>query len=413
MVSKVFVIGCGMGSLGTLTRDGWAALEASELVVGSQRLLDELAQLKARKLALVASDAIARELHEAPESVASVVMSGDVGLYSGATSLCPLIEDLDVEVIPGISSLQYLCAKLRVSWQDVCVVSAHGRAHNAVGAVQSHAKTFLLTGGRSGVAELCAQLVERGLGDVRVCVGERLSYPDERISRATAAELAGGSFAPLSVMLVENDRPISRGAEAPRLPDDAFQRGDVPMTKEEVRELAICKLCIRTDDVVWDVGAGTGSVSIEAAFAAREGLVLAIERNSRAVELITKNRERFALPNIRVIEGEAPDVLAGLPVPDRVFVGGSAGQLEAILWAAIEANPAVRLCVAAITLETLSEALRCVGALGLRNLDIAQVTVAKGRELGAHHLMMGGNPIYLISADGPAAPERKMGEPCA
>lgn len=412
MVSKVYVIGCGMGNPGTLTQDAWKALEASRLIVGSQRLLDGMSQLTARKLALVASDAIARALHEAPEVVASVVMSGDVGLYSGATSLYPLIDDLDVEVIPGISSLQYLCAKLHTSWQDVCIVSAHGRAHNAVGAVQSHAKTFLLTGGRSGVDGLCAQLVARGLGSVRVCVGERLSYPDERITHATAAELVGGSYAPLSVMLVTNEHPVARGAAAPCLTDDAFLRGDVPMTKEELRELAICKLRIRPGDVVWDVGAGTGSVSIEAARAAYEGQVLAIERNARAVELIKKNREHFALPNISVVEGEAPDALAGLPVPDCAFVGGSAGQLEAILRVAIEANPAVRLCIAAITLETLTEAVRCLRELDLRNVDIAQVTVAKGRELGAHHLMMGGNPIYLISADGPGAPAGETGEPC-
>lgn len=183
------------------------------------------------------------------------------------------------------------------------------------------------------------------------------------------------------------------------------------MTKEEVRALAICKLRIRPADTVWDVGSGTGSVSVEAARAACEGQVIAIERAVRAVELTEANRARFHLPNIRVVAGEAPGVLAGLPTPDRVFVGGSSGCLTDILRVAIGANPAVRLCCTAITLETLAECLSAITTLGLREVEIVQLTVAKSRELGSRHLMMGGNPVYLISADGPGVCEG--GVPCA
>jgi precorrin-6Y C5,15-methyltransferase (decarboxylating) len=405
MVSKVYVIGMGMGNPDTLTVEARSALDRSDLIIGSSRLLEALGERDARMVALVASARIAEELREAPEAVASVVMSGDVGFYSGATSLYPLLEGLDVEVIPGISSLAYLCARLRCTWQDAFVVSAHGRAHNLAGAVQTHAKTFVLTGGSARAGELCTLLVERGLGDVRVQVGERLSYDDERITAGTASELAGRPFESLAVMLVLNDAPITPDVRAPHLRDDAFVRGEVPMTKEEVRALAVCKLRVRPDDTVWDVGAGTGSVSVELAQAACAGQVFAIERTERACALIEANRQEHGLTNLRIIAGEAPAALAGLPAPDRVFVGGSSGALVEIVSAALTANPAVRVCIAAVTLETVSDALACVRSLSLRDVDIIQLGVAKARELGRYHLMQASNPVYLVTACGSTTDE--------
>lgn len=401
MVSKVYIIGCGMGNPDTLTQQARDAIAESQLLIGAARLLETFGGGEATCIPLVASDKIAQALHESDANVASVLMSGDVGFYSGATGLYPKLEDFDVHAIPGISSVVYFCAKLHTTWQDAFLVSAHGREHNAVGAIQTHAKTFLLTGGDTLVADICRDLDARGLGACIVHVGERLSYSDERIVSGTAAELARAEFDSLSVMLVENPHPLERSAQAPCLPDEAFQRGSAPMTKEEVRELAVCKLQIEADHTVWDVGAGTGSISVEAALAAREGMVVAIEKSDEALQLLEQNKAAFELPNIRIVAGTAPQALVGLPVPDRVFVGGSSGQLEAILATAIRANPRVRVCVSAITLETLSETLNCIRNLDLRDVDIVQLAFAKGRAVGSYHMMMGANPIYLVSATGP------------
>lgn len=404
MVSKVYIVGCGMGNPGTMTQAAQDAIEASQLLIGAPRLLEQFSAVDAEKLPLVASTEIADALRTSDAKVASVLMSGDIGFYSGATGLYPLLEKLEgveLESIPGISSLGYFCAKLHTTWQDAVLVSTHGRAHNALGVIQSNEKSFLLTGGETRCANICEDLVERGLGSCRVAIGERLSYDDERIVRGTAAELTGQEFDELAVMLVENPHPVDHAISSPYLDDDAFERGSVPMTKEEVREVAVCKLQVEPAHTIWDVGAGTGSVTAELARAAFEGRVFAIEKNENALALIEMNKQRLNLPHVCVVAGEAPAVLASLPTPDRVFVGGSSGKLEDILRVALKANSQVRFCISAITLETLSEALRCVETLELTHVDIVQLSFAKSKNVADYHMMTAANPIYLVSATGP------------
>ncbi|MCI8538091.1 MAG: precorrin-6y C5,15-methyltransferase (decarboxylating) subunit CbiE [Oscillospiraceae bacterium] len=400
---KVYLIGVGMGNPDTLTLGGKRAIEESELLIGAPRLLEDFEAPALGKLPLVRSAEIAEALHSSGAETAAVLLSGDVGFYSGAKNLYELLTDCEVETIPGISAVVYFCAKLRTTWQDAFLVSAHGRAHNGVGEIQRHAKTFLLTGGDTKAEDICKGLRDRSLDEVKITVGERLSYPDERIVTGTAAELAEQTFADLSVMLAENPRPLCWPFSGPGIPDEAFLRDKTPMTKEEVRALSISKLRLQPHHVLWDVGAGTGSVSVEGAFAVPAGLVFAVEHKPEAVELIFRNKEQFGVSNLQVIPGSAPEVLEALPPPDRVFVGGSSGRLEEILLAALCKNAKARVVVNAITLETVGEAVRCFTKLGLINVDIAQVNVAKARQAGAYHLMTAQNPVYVLSGEGRGA----------
>lgn len=439
---KVYLVGIGMGNPATLTLAARDALSASGLVVGAPRMLDCVRDLlrlapgagvepasaaaalaapeapaapgvpgAPRLVAAVRADDVVAALEGARAEVASVVYSGDVGFFSGAALLAGRLVGWDVEEIPGVSSLSYLAAKARVPWQDAFVVSVHGREGDAAGAVQAHAKTFVLTGGATKAQDVCAELVRRGLGDVEVVAGERLSYADERVVRGTAAELASFSFADLTSLIVLNARPVSRVGSAPCLPDSAFVRGEAPMTKEEVRELVVCKLKLRSSSVVWDVGAGTGSVSVEAALAAPAGRVFAVERDGRACELVRRNKERFGLANLAVVHGEAPAALEGLPAPDCVFVGGSAGRLREVVAAALAANPRVRVVVTAVSLETVAEAAGCLSGLGMADVEAVQVSVSRARALGDHHLMLAQNPVFVFSANG-AGEAGGAGEAC-
>ena len=396
---KIYVVGIGMGNADTLTVGAKRAIESSDLLIGATRLLESFDYVECEKLDLIKPSEIIEALANATCDQASILMSGDVGFYSGATALYDKLGEYDVEVIPGISSLVYFCAKLRTTWQDATLVSAHGREHDAVGAIQSNAKTFCITGGKTKVDDICRSLVERGLGDVQVVAGERLSYDDERIVKGTAAELAEMTFENLTVMLAVNPKPVARPFAAPSLADGDFLRGKAPMTKEEVRALVISKLHIAAGHTVWDVGAGTGSVSVEAALAVSRGTVCAIERNADAIELMRKNREAFGLTNLVVVEGEAPAALADLPAPDRVFIGGSAGNLDDIIETVLSANPRARICVTAITLETLSSMLECLRSRDIEDADIVQVSVARADKVGSYHLMRAENPIYIITAD--------------
>ena len=402
-MKKVYLVGIGMGNPDTLTFGAAAAIKESQLIIGAQRLLDSFEQFEGKRLALVRTSDITQAIQESAYNTISVLLSGDQGFYSGAAGLYNALEGCTVQAIPGISSPVYFCAKLKKPWQDAYLVSAHGRSCNVVGAVQSHATTFALTGGTAKVHEICQELCERGLGQVRVFAGERLSYPDERIVCGTAEELARLEFLDLSVMLVENDAPLQRTYTAPSCTDNDFYRGNAPMTKEEIRELSVCKLHLKPWHTVWDIGAGTGSVSIEIALATVQGQVISVEQKQDALEVLSQNKERFGVNNMRIVAGKAPDVLAVLPAPDRVFIGGSSGNMTSIMRCALRKNPRVRFVITAITLETIGCALKSFEELGLSGVEVVQVNVARSRKAGSYHLMTAENPVYIMSAQGTSA----------
>lgn len=399
MACKVYLIGAGLGNPDMLTARARHAMESADVLIGARRLLEPYKGFPAEKLELTRSDDIVEALRGSKAALACVLLSGDVGFYSGATLLREKLAGYDVESIPGISSLVYFCARIGIPWQDVRLVSAHGRDCNVAGEVQSHARTFMLTGGSTKIGDACKTLVEAGLGGLRVWVGERLSYEDETVACATALEFAEAEFSDLAVMLVENEHPVIRENRASSIPDAAFARGDAPMTKEEVRALAIAKLRLREDSTVWDVGAGTGSVSVEAALAANKGSVFAIEKKPDALALLEENKKRFGVTNLRVLLGSAPEACVDLPSPDRVFIGGSSGKLASIIELAVEKSPSVRLCITAITLETLAEALSSIERFSLGDVDITQVFVAKAKNVASYHMMNALNPVYIVSAE--------------
>ena len=396
---KVYLIGVGMGNPDTMTAEALEAVRACPVLVGAPRLLERWAQ-DHDCVPLIAGADIAEYIGKQQEGPIGVLLSGDTGFYSGAKRLWALLEDHEVVTLPGISSLSYFCAKLHTDWQDVKIVSAHGRSHNVVGEIQRNGRTFALTGGSTKVQDICRELTGRGLGDVTVSVGERLSYPDERVVTGTAAELAEETFADLSVLLAVNPRPVTRPWNGSGLPDDAFLRGNVPMTKEEVRALALSKLRLAERHVVWDVGAGTGSVSVECALSCPAGRVFAVEKKEEALALLEENRERFQAANLSIVAGTAPEALKDLPAPDRVFIGGTSGELGEILDVIFDKNPAARVVCTAVTLETVAEAARLFAHL--EGADMVQVSATRTRSAGRYHLMDAQNPVWIFSGEGRA-----------
>ncbi len=185
--------------------------------------------------------------------------------------------------------------------------------------------------------------------------------------------------------------------------DEWFIRGKVPMTKSEVRAVSISRLELAPDSVLWDVGAGTGSVSVEASFLLPEGQVYAVEKNPQAVELIRKNREKFGRDNLTVVPGDAPGALGQLPDPTHVFLGGSGGRMGEILDLAMGRNPRVRVVINTISLESLGEAVSWLERRKISG-EIVSLQTARGRRAGRYHLMEGQNPVYVIAFGGEESP---------
>lgn len=387
-----------MGNTDTLTIEARRAIESCQALVGAPRLIEPFSNKTA--FAMVSPNEIVRYISNTQKSPVGVLLSGDVGFYSGAAALREELKDCEVKSIAGISSLSYFCARLGVSWQDVRIISVHGRERNFIGEIQSHSSTFLLTGGKLSASDICRELAIKGLGSASVAVGERLSYPDECITKGTADSLADKCFDSLAVMLIENPEPAIRKYSVPGIPDDKFYRGDVPMTKEEIRTIVLSKLRLCPDHTLWDVGAGTGSVSVEGALLLPKGMVYAIEKNPDAVYLLEANRESFGASNLNIISGEAPEALYELPRPHRVFLGGTSGKLSEILELVFERNPKVRFVITAVTLETLGEAVSFVKDRNLTDADIIQVSVTRTRNVGKSHMMKAMSPIWIISGGG-------------
>lgn len=396
---NVTLIGMGSGQPENLTLQGLAALRQADLILGARRLLAVLpAGCTENRAAAYRPDEVAELLQTSGAENAVLVYSGDTGFYSGASSMMEKLEALGVRarVLPGLSSIQLLAAALGRPWQGWNLVSAHGRTCDPVAECMQGRPTFFLTGGSEDPATLCAQLAAEGFGDVQAVVGQCLGTPEEKLFRGSVKELAAGRFNSLSVLLVEAAEVLPR--RAPGLPDEAFERGDVPMTKQEVRAAVLAKLAVRPEDILWDVGAGTGSVSVELALAAPRGRVYAVECRPEGCALIKANREKFRTRNLVLVEGLAPDALSDLPAPDAVFVGGSKGSLAAIVDAALDKNPDARICVSAIALESLSAAVAALTAKG-RTVQVSQIAVSRARAVGGLHLMMAQNPIYLITGE--------------
>ena len=393
---QVKLIGLGSGQEETRSLEAQRALEQAELVLGAERLLQSLPAVPGQtRIAAARPEEIASCLQKTDAKDPCVVFSGDTGFYSGADGLLRLLREAGIawRVLPGLSSVQLLSARLGKPWQDWVLRSAHGRPCDPIAALMTGKPAFFLTGGGQTPASLCREIRDAGLGALQAVVGEKLGCPDERLVMQTVEACAGADFAPLSVLLVEAaPRPCERPGG---IPDEAF--GEVPMTKQELRAVILAKLAPLPEDTVWDVGAGTGSVSVELALAARRGQTWAVDAREEACALIEENRRRFGAWNLRLVRGRAPEALSPLPAPDAVFIGGSGGQLEGIVDAALAKNPQVRLCVSAITLETLSAALAVFAERGL-DAEVTQIAVSRAKPGGGLHLLLANNPVFLITA---------------
>lgn len=402
-MKKISIVGIGMGAAETWTMKAYKTIQNAEVILGAKRMVEAAMNTRDAKalpetFLSYQPEEIQAFIQQHTASQYCIVVSGDTGFYSATKSLKEVLRDYEVTVIPGISSVSYFFSKIGLGWEDAVLASAHGRDVDIVRLVNENEKVFLLTG--NNVSDILRQLIGAGLAYASVYVGEHLSYETERIVTGSVKELADQTFASVSVMVILNDKakqPLQIG-----ISDEKFLRGKVPMTKSEVRAVILSKLQLQEDAICYDIGAGTGSVSIEMALNCRKGTVYGIEEKKDAIDLILQNKEKFHCNNLQIVEGFAPDVLEDLPAPSHVFIGGSKGRLEEILHyifgnCMTEHRSSVRVVMSAITLETMGEMVKLCQNYPMHDLEFTQIGVAKAKQIGAYHMMEGQNPILIVS----------------
>ncbi|SFU46633.1 precorrin-6Y C5,15-methyltransferase (decarboxylating) [Clostridium sp. DSM 8431] len=396
----VNLVSIGLGNMNTMTLEAKEVFENCDVLIGADRMLKSLEvfdkpSFKSYKYAEILD--FIKE-HDEYKNVA-IAYSGDAGFYSGAKKMIERIEGYNVNVIPGISSVVYFASKLKISWEDIKLVSMHGRDVNIVHEVLNNKTVFTLLGGdKSDVKSVMRKLYDFGLGDLKVAIGSNLSYEDELIKEGYVSNFIDSDITGLCVAIFFNetyDSSIYRNIK-----DDEFIRDKVPMTKEDIRSLSIIKLGLLEDSILYDIGAGTGSIGIEAALNLSKGKVYAIEKKEEATLLISRNKEKFKADNLIIVKGSAPHALMNLDIPTHAFIGGSSGNLREIVELLLYKNPEIKIVINSITLETLVEAMEIAKEFSFVDVDITQITAAKSRKIAGYNMMTGQNPIYIITLKG-------------
>ena len=386
---ELYIVGGGRGARG-FTAEGRDALLKSGVVLTTSHfpLLEHEIEEKTRRMSL---SEIREYVKKGVSGTLSILVSGDTGFFSLAKSF----EGENCVFIPSVSSLSALAASLKTDWQDIKCVSLHGRRGKIAPHVSYNRRVFFLTGGDVTAKTVIDELCRIGASHLTVTVGQNLGFEDEEIVTGRAEELKHRDFSSLSVVLVTNENFV---CPMKRLRDGDFDREKVPMTKENVRIAALNLLDIEKTDTVWDIGSGTGAMTVCLARRAFEGEVWALEKKQSAYDLTLRNAMKLGSYNINAFLGSAPECLSDFPPPDKVFIGGSGGNLGEIMHVILGKNPRAAVCVTAVTMETIAECVSCFKELDF-DFETVCLTAAETEELGNYHLMRGQNPVFIIKGE--------------
>jgi precorrin-6Y C5,15-methyltransferase (decarboxylating) len=395
----VLIVGVGGEGPAGLPSATLERIAQADQLWGGARLLAHWADHPAAKVT-IGADTAARAAGLAQRGDARVVVlaSGDPGLHGIAATLLRCLPAGEVEIVPHVSSLQLAFARAGIPWSDAAFTSAHARPLAEVaGWARRAAKLGILTDREHTPARIAQTLLDAGVEDCRAIVAENLGLPDERLTDTRLAALPGMDFAPLNVLLLIHDAGWQPApAFAPR-PDDVYAHRRGLITKADVRTLSLARLALRETDTVWDIGAGSGAVSIEAAARAWRGRVFAVECDAENIGYLTENVARFGALNVTLVEGRAPAVLEGLPAPSAAFIGGTGGVMQEIMtFVAGAARPGCRVVVNLAMLERLHEAMTLMQGLGWTP-QVAQVNIAHGKAIAGKTRLAPLNPVFIVS----------------
>ncbi|MDO3377527.1 precorrin-6y C5,15-methyltransferase (decarboxylating) subunit CbiE [Geoalkalibacter halelectricus] len=401
MNKKIYVIGAGVEGHEGFGRRSLDLIAQAGLLIGGERQLELFPEHPGRKVSIGNNLAEVVELLTNTQELTVVLTSGDPLFFSIGRYLLRNLPAGDLEFIPNVSSVQYAFAKIKVPWDDAVFISAHGRGlKKAVDRIVANDKAAILTDEINTPKAIATELTARGREGYAAYLCEELGTPRERILATDVKGLLEIEAAPLNVLILIKEYDADGDAYIPTLgiPDEEFAAVKKLITKEEVRVIALAKLQLRHDMCLWDIGAGSGSVSIEADHLLPNGRIFAVERNPQCLQFIRDNLRKFNARNISLVEGEAPACLENLPDPDRVFIGGSGGNLWDILKAVDERLPAEgRIVLNAITLDTLTSSTEFFDNAGY-DVEVTAVNISRTRPLTDYKMFEANNPVFVITA---------------
>ena len=408
---KVYIVGIGDDGVEGMTAQARRLLEGAEVLLGPETCASLLPPALAARLETTSSleelvDRIERDAHR--DLV--VLASGDPLFYGTARYVCGRLGKDRFEVVPHVSSMQLAFARVKESWEEAFLANLSGQSiERVIDRVRSSETVGLFTSEQWPPAAVARTLLEEGIDSFQAYVCENLGSPDERVTQGSLADIAKDSFGPLNVMILVRkaraaDKPGQVGRRLFGNPDESFLQSRPKrglLTPAEVRSMALAELGLQIGSVVWDVGAGSGSVGLEAARIAREGRVYAIEMDPDDHRLIIANAERFAVNNLHAVLGRAPEAWADLPDPDAIYVGGSGRDVSMLVeeaWKRLKAGG--RLVTSCNSIENLAAVHTMLRA---RSSDAAYwlVTIARGIEQLDRIRFESLNPIFLIAATKP------------
>jgi len=388
-----------------LTEAQQTLLQSCAAVVVSRRHQPLVAGWDCRRIDMTPMTAMLTQVAEAlPTGKVAVLASGDPLFYGVGRALIERFGAERVQVHPALSAVQLACARFRIPWDDLTLLSLHGRSGQDIsGRVLGHAKVMLFTDLHNSPDRVAASLLtalsacddQQRIETIRLRVAENLGLADERLTSGSLAEIAGQTFAPLNMLLVEQPSLPETIRFGLRENEILHSRGLI--TKDEVRAATLHRLRLPANGVFWDIGGGSGSVSLEAARLNPELAVHTVEKNPEALQNIRANIKKYGTYNIHLISGEAPEALAGLPAPDRIFIGGSGQRLEAIIEATVaQLTEGGRIVINAVLKTTETTALQCLQRLHLKVTSSTLAVTRREYPGGATRIF---NPITLITGD--------------
>jgi len=402
----VRIVGLGLDH-GDLPRSIAKNIEKADILVGGQRLLDRFQDHTAEKIPIKSPlDRVIKSVEQGMRSDRNVVVmaDGDPGFFGIGKKLIEALGRERVELYPNVTVLQAAAAKIKIPWEGITTVSLHGRKDiwpllRAL-ALDRHERVAVFTDQHFHPGRIADELILRNVDSFRMHVFENICREDERIGSYYISEAKEKSFSPLNFILLERLKP-SEITLHPGLNDDLYIHEKGLITKKEVRAVGLSLLEIQPHHTVWDLGAGCGSVAIEASVLAHEGYILAVEKEAGRAAMIRRNIQRTGAYGVEVIHGEMPSSLSSCPDPDRVFIGGGLGRsIDVLEEAAGRLKTGGRIVIHLVLMGSLSRARDYLTGLNWP-FSITQVQISRSQPLAGDQRLESLNPVYILSAAKP------------